>query len=350
VRTELLDYPLPAELIATRPLRERDAARLLVLDCGRIEHRRVRDLPELLPRGGLLVLNDTRVRRARVLGKRRDSGGKVELLLLGARAPAAAGGEIWEALARSSKPLRDGHVVEAGSLTCRVLERREDGSVVLEISAARAVEQVLEEEGRVPIPPYLRRPDDEQDLERYQTVYSRRTGSVAAPTAGLHFTPELLAAIEQTGMELGWLELQIGLGTFRPVLCDDLAQHPMHEERFSVTPELAARVERARQAGRPVIALGTTVVRALESAADARRPGHVVPQNGSTRLMIEPGYAFRVIDALITNFHQPRSTLLALVAAFAGLDHTLEAYRVAMRERYRFLSFGDAMWLPRRGA
>jgi S-adenosylmethionine:tRNA ribosyltransferase-isomerase len=352
VRTELLDYDLPEELIAKRPLAERDASRLLVLDRGAIEHRLIRELPDLLPEGALLVVNDTRVRRARVFGVRRASGGKVELLMLGRRPEleGSDGREVWEALGRASKPLRPGVVIEAGKLSCDVLERREDGTLLVAVASPQAVEDVLATEGRVPIPPYLGREDDADDIARYQTVYAERVGSVAAPTAGLHLTPALLDAVRSRGVDLGRLELEVGLGTFRPVVVDDLSEHVMHEERFRVDQALSAQIAAARAQGRPVVAVGTTVVRALESAADPTRPGHVVAQSAVTRLLIQPGYAFRIVDALLTNFHQPKSTLLALVAAFAGHDAMRAAYESAKRERYRFLSFGDAMWLPRRAS
>lgn len=352
VRTELLDYELPDELIAKRPLAERDASRLLVLDRGEVAHRMIRELPELLPEGALLVVNDTRVRRARVHGARRGSGGKVELLLLGRRTARedADGREVWEALGRASKALRPGVIIDAAGMACEVLERAHDGTLLLAIAAPREVERVLAEEGRVPIPPYLGRDDDADDVERYQTVYAERIGSVAAPTAGLHLTPQLLTRIQARGVELGRLELEVGLGTFRPVVTDDLAEHQMHEERYRIEPQLVSQVAAARARGAPVVAVGTTVVRALESAADPARAGHVLAQATATRLLIQPGYAFGVVDALLTNFHQPKSTLLALVAAFAGFEAMQRAYRAALAERYRFLSFGDAMWLPRRGS
>jgi S-adenosylmethionine:tRNA ribosyltransferase-isomerase len=350
VRTELLDYELPEELIARRPLDERDASRLLVLDQGRIEHRMVRDLPELLPEGALLVVNDTRVRRARVFGARRGSGGKVELLMLGRRAEREGGDgrEVWQALGRSSKPLRGGVLIDAGRLRCEVLEREPDGTLLIAVESPEPVETVLAAEGRVPIPPYLGREDDEEDVTRYQTVYAQRVGSVAAPTAGLHLTDELLARAEARGITLARLELEVGLGTFKPIVAEDLAEHVMHEERYCVEPALVESVARAREQGRPVVAVGTTVVRALESAADPDLPGRLRAQRAATRLLIKPGYAFRIVDALLTNFHQPKSTLLALVAAFAGYDAMRGAYAAAVGERYRFLSFGDAMWLPRR--
>ena len=352
MRTDLLDYELPQDRIAKRPLAERDASRLLVLDRGEILHRMIRDLPELLPPGALLVVNDTRVRRARLHGVRRGSGGKVELLFLGRREASEGddGREVWEALGRASKPLRSGVVLDAASLSCEVQQRAEDGTLLLAVTSARPVEEVLAAEGRVPIPPYLGRDDDEEDVVRYQTVYAERIGSVAAPTAGLHLTSELLARIRARGLSLGRLELEVGLGTFRPVVADDLAEHVMHEERYRIDERLAAQVSAARERGAPVVDVGTTVVRALESAADPARPGHVYPQTTATRLLIQPGYAFQVVDALLTNFHQPKSTLLALVAAFAGLDAMRGAYRAALDEGYRFLSYGDAIWLPRRAS
>lgn len=352
MRTELLDYDLPPELIAQRPLAERDASRLLVLDRGDISHRLMCELPELLPEGALLVLNDTRVRRARIFGTRRQSGGRVELLMLGRRTELERGDgrEVWQALGRASKPLRSGVIIDAGRLACEVLTRDADGTLLLAVSAPVPVEEVLAAEGRVPIPPYLGREDDAEDVTRYQTVYAERVGSVAAPTAGLHLTPALFERIGARGIEVARLTLEVGLGTFKPIVAEDLADHVMHEERFGVGLELAERVAAARSRGAPVVAVGTTVVRALESAADPRRLGHVVPQSTSTRLLIQPGYAFQVVDALLTNFHQPKSTLLALVAAFAGYDQMRAAYAAAVTERYRFLSFGDAMWLPRRAS
>jgi S-adenosylmethionine:tRNA ribosyltransferase-isomerase len=218
------------------------------------------------------------------------------------------------------------------------------------VRAPGGVEAWLAKHGHVPIPPYLRREDEPADVERYQTVYARRTASVAAPTAGLHLTEELLSRLEARSVELARLELEVGLGTFLPVQVPDLDQHPMHAERIDVSAALAARIAHKRRAGAKIVAVGTTVVRALESAADPQRRGQILARAGETRLLIQPGYDFRVVDALLTNFHQPRSTLLALVSAFAGMEAIRAAYREALRARYRFLSYGDAMWIARRSA
>jgi S-adenosylmethionine:tRNA ribosyltransferase-isomerase len=350
VRTELFDYVLPEERIARHPAPQRDGARLLVVHSEALEHRKVTEFAELVPEGALVVVNDTRVRRARVFGVRHGSGGRIEIFFLSPlTAPATRPGcERWSALGRANKPLRAGTRIDAGELVAEVLDRDDAGVLTLEVSAPGGVESWLEAHGHVPIPPYLGRADEPDDVERYQTVYARRTGSVAAPTAGLHLTPEAFARLEARGVELGRVELEVGLGTFRPVDAEDLDQHPMHSERFSVSPELAERVAAARARGGRVVAVGTTVVRALESVADPERLGFVRPGAGETDLLIQPGYRFRVVDSLLTNFHQPRSTLLALVAAFAGLERVRSAYAEALDASYRFLSYGDAMWIPRR--
>lgn len=349
MQTSLLDYALPESAIARHPPAERDGARLLVLESSGVSHRRVSEWPALVPEGALVVLNDTRVRRARIFGKRRGTGGKVEFLLL-RRLPAAASDprEQWLALGRASKSLRPGSVVEAPPFTLEVLAENGDGELTVAVECPTDVESALDEHGHVPIPPYLARADELSDRERYQTVYARRVGSAAAPTAGLHLTLAAFDALAARGVKIGKLELEVGLGTFRPVTESDLDRHPMHSERFEVGRELCDAVAEARARGAPVIAVGTTVVRALESAADPERPGLVVPRSGETRLLIQPGYAFRVVDGLLTNFHAPRSTLLALVAAFAGLERVLFAYRTALDHGYRFLSYGDAMWIPGR--
>jgi S-adenosylmethionine:tRNA ribosyltransferase-isomerase len=347
LKAELFDYDLPDELIARHPAETRDGARLLVVNGAELEHRAVRELPELVPRGALVVVNDTRVRRARVFGKRRPGGGQVELFLL-ERAKSHAGDrrERWRALGRANKPLRRGTVVDAGELEVEILASAPDGVLDIAVRAEEAVEQALERLGRVPIPPYLGRSDEPADRERYQTVYADRTASVAAPTAGLHLSHDLLVRLAAEERCVGRLTLEVGLGTFRPVTVEDLDDHPMHAERVTVSEELTRQIRAARARHAPVVAIGTTVVRALESAADPEQPGEVRPFHGETRLLIQPGYRFRVVDALFTNFHQPRSTLLALVSAFAGHERVLSAYAEAVRGRYRFLSYGDAMWLP----
>jgi S-adenosylmethionine:tRNA ribosyltransferase-isomerase len=348
VKTELFDYSLPAEAIARRPTEQRDGARLLVLEGERRTHRRMAEFGELVPEGALLVLNDTRVRRARVFGKRRPGGGRVELLFLEASGASADGRERWRALGRANKPLLAGTLVEAPQMVAEVLSQGEGGVLELAIAAEGGVEAVLEREGHVPIPPYLEREDEVLDRDRYQTVYARRTSSVAAPTAGLHLTDAILRRLSERGVQTARLELSVGLGTFRPVSVEDLDQHPMHVEAYEVPADAALAVREARARNKPVVAVGTTVVRALESAAED--DGTVRAGAGTTRLLIQPGYAFRVVDSLLTNFHQPKSTLLALVTAFAGYDATFAAYREALAEGYRFLSYGDALWIPRRAA
>lgn len=353
MKTELLDYDLPDSAIARFPAEARDGARLLVLHDGeRLEDARIVDWPELVPEGALVVLNATRVRRARVFGTRRPGGGRVELLFIErVEGSPGEGRERWRVLGRANKSLSTGTVIDADAgMRVEVLSPLEGGvlEVAVSLEGNEDVEAVLERSGHVPIPPYLARGDVPQDATRYQTVYAERTSSVAAPTAGLHLTEALLARLEARGVRTARLELSVGLGTFRPVNTDDLDQHPMHVERYSVPRSVAEAVSDARRRNAPVVAVGTTVVRALESAADESRPGEVKVVDSETRLLIQPGYQFRVVDALLTNFHQPRSTLLALVSAFAGYECTFAAYRHALSSGYRFLSYGDALWIPRR--
>jgi S-adenosylmethionine:tRNA ribosyltransferase-isomerase len=349
VQTRLFDYELPEALIARYPSPDRDGGRLLVLGPG-LEHRRIRELPELVAPGSLVIVNDSRVRKARLLGKRSKTGGAAEVLLLRPIPEHPAGRpETWLALGRPSKALRPGTLVEAGSLRIEVLERHADGFLSVAIDThGEKLDAVLEREGHVPIPPYLGREDEASDSARYQTVYARHPGSVAAPTAGLHLTENLIGQMEKAGIEIGRLTLHVGPGTFRPVVADDLDQHPMHGEWFEIDETLAARVRAARESRAPVVAIGTTVVRALESAADPETSWHVRPMRAETELLIQPGYRFRVTDQLLTNFHLPKSTLLALVSAFAGRERILDAYRTAIAESYRFLSYGDAMWITER--
>jgi S-adenosylmethionine:tRNA ribosyltransferase-isomerase len=307
-----------------------------------VAHRGITDLAARLPAGALVVVNDTRVMPARLLG-RKETGGKAELLLVRRIA-----GDRWWAMIRTSKrvraPMRLGF--DAGLAAVVTEPPNEEGLVTVELShPGERVDTVLERVGRVPLPPYLGREDEPSDRERYQTRFAREPGAVAAPTAGLHFSEELIATIRER-CELASITLHVGPGTFKPVKVDDLDRHPMHAEQLEVSPEAADAVASARRRGAPVVAVGTTVVRALESAADEQ--GRVVPMRGETQLLIQPGHRFRVVDALLTNFHLPGSTLLALVFAFAGRERVLAAYREAVAREYRFFSYGDAMWIPER--
>jgi S-adenosylmethionine:tRNA ribosyltransferase-isomerase len=345
VKLEAFDFDLPAELVAQRALEPRDASRLLVLEreTGRMAHRRFADLDRLLRRGDLLVLNDTRVLPARLLG-RKPSGGRVELLLL-----EAVGGDetraVWRCLVRCSHRPAPGSRIDFGAeLVGRLLAPDAVGwKVALEAPPGR-IDALLDELGRTPLPPYIRRGDGEPDASdrtRYQTVYARRPGAVAAPTAGLHFTTALLAALADRGVDLAYLTQHVGPGTFLPVRTARVEEHRLQPEWFELPASVAAAVERTRRKGGRVVAVGTTVVRALESCADA--DGRVAARSGHSELFIYPGFRFRVVDALLTNFHLPRSTLLLLVAAFAGRERVLAAYAEAIRCRYRFYSYGDAM-------
>ncbi len=358
MRRELFDYDLPEELIASRPAAERDGARLLVLEGdGAVDlDRSVRELDRLLAPGALLVVNDTRVVPARLLGRRRPSGGRAEIFLVRREADAVRGEgegtERWRALGRASKPLRPGTVIdfdERGTLSATIEGKDEDDLLRVRLSSAAGVpiDRALEALGHVPLPPYIRRGDDADDRERYQTVFAREPGAVAAPTAGLHLTAAAIERLAARGVELATVTLHVGLGTFQPVTAEDLDQHRMHAEAFAVPAATAAAVDRARARGAPVVAVGTTCVRALESAADRERPGRVIARAGETRLLIQPGYRFLVVDELVTNFHLPQSTLLALVCALGGRERVLAAYRAAVLARFRFFSYGDAMLVRR---
>jgi S-adenosylmethionine:tRNA ribosyltransferase-isomerase len=336
-----LEYELPEALIAQAPLPERDASRLLVLmrEDGAIEHRTVRELPDLLV-PSLFVVNDSRVLRARIVA-RKPTGGRVELLLL-ERYSEPGTRESWRALGRGTKTLRPGMALAiAPGFEAVVGAIREGGVVELDLAAEGGVVAALEAHGRVPLPPYIRRQDDAVDVERYQTVFARHEGSVAAPTAGLHFSERLLRSLEAAGHRIAQVTLHVGPGTFVPLRAERFDSHVMHEERWEVPEETARAIAEARATGRPIVAVGTTVCRTLESAVDG--DGCVRAGAGRTRLFIRPPYVFRAIDVLLTNFHQPRSTLLALVMAFAGIEPVRRAYRAAIEARYRFLSYGDAM-------
>jgi S-adenosylmethionine:tRNA ribosyltransferase-isomerase len=321
---------------------------MIVVRKDRLEHAHFRDFPALMPEGALLVVNDTRVHRARILGTRRGTGGRAEILLLRRTAGGPSGSDTWFAVGRANLRLDPGAVVEADALSVEVLAREADGLLRVVVQAPDGVERALDRIGHVPLPPYIKRPADAADAERYQTVFSEKLGSAAAPTAGLHFTPEIIEAARARSVRVGIVTLHVGLGTFRPVSSDDLDRHPMHAEHYEVTENLVAEVRACRAEGRKVVAVGTTVVRALESAKDPSDARQVRSTRGETSLLIQPGYAFGPVDALLTNFHMPRSTLIALVAAFAGRERVLSAYRAAVEAGYRFLSYGDAMWIPER--
>jgi len=354
VRCDLLDYDLPPERIAKRPAPERDGARMLVGASGGIEHDVIRSLPARVEPGSLIVVNDTRVMPARLYGRRRPTGGKVELLLVRCVDPQLEGwphAERWLAVGRASKSLRAGTEIdiEGELLTVQVLESESPGdgpelNLRLEPVEGHTVLTAIEACGHVPLPPYIGRPDEAVDRERYQTVFARAPGAVAAPTAGLHISEALLGELRARA-EVCAVTLHVGLGTFKPVVVDDLSDHSMHEEVFEVPHETATAIAAARARGAPILAIGTTVVRALESAADD--DGLVSASRGSTDLLIQPGYRFKVVNQLLTNFHLPRSTLLALVFAFHGRERVLEAYGAAIADGYRFFSYGDAMLLDR---
>ncbi|HHX74563.1 MAG TPA: tRNA preQ1(34) S-adenosylmethionine ribosyltransferase-isomerase QueA [Firmicutes bacterium] len=334
------DYELPEELIAQEPLPERAQSRLLVLEkeTGRVEHRHFYHFPELLRAGDALVLNNTRVLPARLIGRKKAGGGVAEILLLHRK-----NATVWEALVRPGRRLRPGAqvVFGAGELTATILEILPGGGRMVEFTCQGVFEEALDRLGEVPLPPYIRK--KLPDAERYQTVYAKEEGSAAAPTAGLHFTPELLAEIRERGVHLAEITLHVGLGTFRPVKVADPREHRMHSEYYHVTPAAAQTLNSCREKGGRIIAVGTTSCRTLETVAGD--DGLIMPGSGWTNLFIYPGYRFKAIDALLTNFHLPRSTLLMLVSAFAGREKVLAAYREAVTERYRFFSFGDAMFI-----
>lgn len=339
MKTSDFMYDLPEELIAQTPLQRRDSSRLLVLDknTGSMEHRHFYDLPDYLRKGDCLVLNDSRVIPARLFGVR-PTGGAVEVLLL-----KDLGGGRWECLTRPGKKMRPGTEASfgGGELTGVVEDVLEDGNRILRFSYEGIFLEVLERLGQTPLPPYIKRQID--DPERYQTVYAREPGSAAAPTAGLHFTPELLERIRAMGVEICFVTLHVGLGTFRPVQVEDVEGHKMHSEYCTVPPETAEIINRTRKNGGRVIAVGTTSCRTLESFANP--DGTIAPDGGWTDIFIHPGYDFKCIDALVTNFHLPGSTLVMLVSAFAGRENILNAYKTAVDMEYRFFSFGDAMFI-----
>jgi S-adenosylmethionine:tRNA ribosyltransferase-isomerase len=336
------DYALPEELIAQTPAPTRSGSRLLDVDGAALHDRRFVDLPALLRRGDLAVFNDTRVIHARALG-RKPSGGRVEMLVERVVADDAA----WAQLRASHLPKPGGRIDFAGGAHA-VVESRDGRLFLLRFHATGPLLGWLERHGEVPLPPYIGRPGGADDARRYQTVYAREPGAVAAPTAGLHFDEPMLATLATAGVASAYVTLHVGAGTFQPVTAEDLAQHRMHSERFAIPAATAQAIAATRARGGRVLAVGTTTLRALESAAD--EAGAIRAGAAETALFVTPGFPFRVADLLLTNFHLPRSTLLMLVAAFAGLDTIRAAYLHAVRERYRFFSYGDAMLLRRAGA
>ncbi len=338
------DFDLPDELIAQQAL-PRGKSRLLQLDrsTGEVRDRRIDELPEMLRAGDLLVVNDTRVFPARLLGHREPSGGAVECMLLSG----TGSGDTWDALMHPGQKLKPGARVRfdgpAGVLLGEVLERRYQGRRTIRLwsESSASVDALIDALGRVPLPPYIKRDDTPEDRERYQTVYARARGSVAAPTAGLHFSDELVRRLADRGVERVAITLHVGYGTFKPVRAAQVEDHVVDPEPYEISASAAAAVNRARAAGRRVIAVGTTTTRALESAA--AETGEVMPGRGEASLFIYPGFTFKVIDGLLTNFHLPRSSLLMLVGAFGGTDRVLAAYRTAVAKKYRFYSYGDAM-------
>lgn len=339
MKTSDFDFYLPEELIAQTPLERRDASRLLTLDkyTGQTEHHHFYELPQFLRPGDCLVLNNSRVLPARLIGHR-PTGGVCEVLLLTDK-----GEGLWECLVRPGKKLRPGAQVifGEGRLTATVEGELSDGKRLVRFHYEGIFLEILEQLGKMPLPPYIK--EELQDQERYQTVYSKVLGSAAAPTAGLHFTPELLETIKAKGVEIGYVTLHVGLGTFRPVKEDTIEDHEMHSEFCTIPQETADLINRTKAAGGRCICVGTTSCRTVESFA--AEDGTMTARSGWTNIFIYPGYCFKVLDALITNFHLPQSTLIMLVSALAGREHVLAAYEEAVREKYRFFSFGDAMFI-----
>lgn len=340
MKTSDFYYDLPRELIAQTPLDKRDSSRLMTLDrmTGETAHHHFYELPEFLNPGDCLILNDSRVLPARLLGQRLPGGGACEVLLLIDR-----GEKTWECLVRPGRKMRTGAKLSFGNgeLTAEVVGEVEGGNRLVRFDFEGIFLEVLEHLGKMPLPPYIK--EELQDQERYQTVYSKVLGSAAAPTAGLHFTPELLEKIAAKGVGIGYVTLHVGLGTFRPVKEEEITDHEMHSEYCVISQETADLINRTKANGGRCICVGTTSCRTLESWA--AEDGHMEPKAGWTNIYIYPGYKFKVMDGLVTNFHLPESTLIMLVSAFAGREHVLAAYREAVEEKYRFFSFGDAMFI-----
>ena len=339
MKTDDFDYELPQELIAQTPLEKRDESRLLVLDkeTGEIEHKKFYDIIDYLNKGDALVINDTKVIPARIIGEKVDTGAVIELLLL------KEIGNMWECLAKPQKRLKVGTIISFGNgeLKAMVTSLKDEGLTIVKLIYEGILMEVLEHLGTMPLPPYIHEKLDNADM--YQTVYAKDYGSSAAPTAGLHFTKELLDKIDEKGIKIVHITLHVGLGTFRPVMVDDIKNHHMHSEHFIITKEAADTLNSVRNNGKKIIAVGTTSVRTLETVMENN--DRFVPMVGDTSIFIYPGFKFKAIDGLVTNFHLPKSTLLMLVSALAGRDNILNAYKIAVKDKYRFFSFGDAMFI-----
>lgn len=340
MKTSDFYYDLPEELIAQTPIEPRNASRMMILDknTGEIEHKIFKDLTDYLEEGDCLILNDTRVIPARIFGTKKETGAVVEFLLLKQHENL-----VWECLCGPGKRAKIGteFVFGNGQLECTVNDILDDGNRIVEFHCDNNIYAVLDEIGQMPLPPYIK--EKLNDKERYQTVYSEHLGSAAAPTAGLHFTTEMLEEIKKKGIKLGYVTLHVGLGTFRPVKVDDVTKHKMHTEHYVMPKETADLINETHEKGKRVISVGTTSCRTLESVAT--KNGCICEDEDDTSIFIYPGYEFKCIDALITNFHLPESTLIMLVSAFAGYDNVMNAYNTAVKEKYRFFSFGDAMFI-----
>lgn len=338
MKTSDFSYDLPSELIAQHPAQKRDQSRLMLLNkkTGEINHKKFYNIIDYLNNGDVLVLNDTRVMPARIFGHRPEKDESIEILLLNHK------GDTWETLAKPGKKLKIGtEIIFSDELKAEVVDISEDGSRFLKFIYSGIFEEILDRLGEMPLPPYIQ--EKLEDKERYQTVYSKEIGSAAAPTAGLHFTNELLKKIEEKGIEICFITLHVGLGTFRPVKVEDVTKHKMHSEFYIIRDDVAQKINKAKDEGRRIVAVGTTSIRTLESAADDK--GYVKAKSGWTDIFIYPPYKFKCVDALITNFHLPESTLIMLVSSLSTREIILNAYNVAVKEKYRFFSFGDAMFI-----
>ncbi|MFD2670459.1 tRNA preQ1(34) S-adenosylmethionine ribosyltransferase-isomerase QueA [Marinicrinis sediminis] len=347
MQVDLFDFDLPEELIAQTPLKERTGSRLLVMDrqSGQVAHRAFTDLLSHMRKGDVLVLNDTKVIPARLLGTKTETGAKVEILLLKQEE-----GDRWEVLAKPAKRVKKGTEIVFGEeadgkplLRAKVEEEMEMGGRRIQFSYSGIFHEILDQLGQMPLPPYIKEQLSERD--RYQTVYAEHRGSAAAPTAGLHFTSDFLRALQEKGVEITTVTLHVGLGTFRPVSVETVEAHSMHAEYYQITAESAAVIARAKQEGRRVLAVGTTAARTLETLGQRFGGSRLEACSGWTDIFIYPGYSFQIVDGILTNFHLPKSTLVMMISAFAGREHVLHAYEEAVRERYRFFSFGDAMFI-----